>query len=499
MIKRNEKCFAMFVLLVSGVYLALQSSLMPFTRDGYISTDTGVWLQIAREMSNGKMVYRDLFDHKGPLLFLMFSVFYRFGGITGVWILQCMFLAITIKTAYYCAMKITSNPLVGAYAVMGTVLGISIFGGEDFSIEEMALPFLFIALSVFLTYFMDEGRKIKKREIILLGFCMGSVVCLRPNMIALWCVFAAAVLLEGIYNKRYTDMWVCGCCFTVGFLSILGVLAGWLWLFGGLEKCWEDVVLFNFLYVGDTEKFAYIRVLEKFFFHPLQLSCISINIVLVFIREKDRILYAANLLCLFFNLFFISMSGADYSHYEIVLIPGFLLPLAGGLDMIWNGLRNRKMKWKLLEPFWMISLCLFVLYGKGGGVFGLKRIVNNIYISESEQQNIELMEYIKQNTQKDEKITVIGNSAYVYLGSDRCSATEFVYTYPVCEISCDLKERFVKQIKETNPRFIVVQKYYFDGPSDFEEEIKILLEENYSGRINQENFILYERKNGIYD
>lgn len=74
----KEKVSSLFCVLVLaglGVFLAVQSSLMPFTRDGFISTDTSVWIQIAKEMQNGKMVYRDLFDHKGPVLFLLFSLF----------------------------------------------------------------------------------------------------------------------------------------------------------------------------------------------------------------------------------------------------------------------------------------------------------------------------------------------------------------------------------------------------------------------------------------
>lgn len=491
--KTYQKYIAALILLAVGSYLALQSSLMPFTRDGVISTDTGVWLQIAKEITEGRMAYRDLFDHKGPLLFLLYSVFFRIGGMTGVWFLQCAFLAVVIIVGYQCARKISSNEIACAYAVMCAMLGRSIFGGEDFPIEEVALPFIMVSLYIFVSYFCDPDRRIKKKEILLLGFCMGSVLCLRPNMIALWIVFVLAVFLELLYRKRYQELWFCAGCFLAGLLLILVLVGGWLWCNGALQSCWEDSIMFNFLYVGQSDVRARMEVLGEFFFHPLQFVCICFNVLMLAVRKDDRILYRTNLLYMILNVILASMSGVNYHNYEIAFLPGFVLPFAGGLDYLWGSLERAEKKWKLAEPFFIMSLCLFVIFGSNGGVHGLRRTINNIDISEEEGKNLELMEYVRQNTQEEDRIAVVGNSAYVYLGAGRCSATEFLYTRPICELSEELGERFMSQMEAAVPPVIVFEQRWFEEPPEYGSKMIELLEEYYVSTMETDSFIVYER------
>lgn len=491
--KMYQNYFAVFILLAVGGYLALQSSLMPFTRDGVISTDTGVWLQIAKEITEGRMAYRDLFDHKGPLLFLLYSVFFRIGGITGVWFLQCAFLAVVLAAGYQCARKISSNHIVCAYAVMCAMLGRSIFGGEDFPIEEVALPFIMVSLYIFVSYFCDPDRTIKKKEILLLGFCMGCVLCLRPNMIALWMVFVPAVFLELLYHRRYQELWSCAGCFLAGLLLILALVGGWLWYHGALQSCWEDSIRFNFLYVGQSDVQARIEVLGEFFFHPLQFVCVCFSILMLAVRKDDRILYGTNLLYMILNVILASMSGVNYHNYEIALLPGLVLPFAGGLDCLWGCLEQAEKRWRPAEPFWIMSLCLFVLFGSNGGVHGLRRIMNNINVSEEEGKNLELMEYVRQSTQKEDRIAVVGNSVYVYLGADRCSATEFLYTRPICDLSEELGERFMSQMEAAVPPLVVFEQRWFEEPPGYRDKMIKLLEEHYVSTMETDSFIVYER------
>ncbi len=491
--KNYEMHFAVLVLAALGVYLVLQSAFMPFSRDGVISTDTGVWLQIAREMSEGRMVYRDLFDHKGPLLFLLYSLFFRAGGTTGVWLLQCLLLAVTITAAYWCVRKLVANRIAAAYAVMGAVLGKNIFGGEDFPIEEAALPFLMLSLFVFVSYLCDDKRTIRPKEIVLLGLCMGSVLCLRPNLIALWTVFVPAVFLEGVCAKRYKEMLLCAGCFTAGAAAVIALLCVWLQCGGALSACWEEAVRFNFLYVGKSDSLSRIRVFLEFFFHPLQFACICLNLYL-FLRKKElRLLYGSNLLYILLNLILASMSGVNYRNYEIALIPGFVLPLAGGIGDLWNFLERRKGRRGFLSPFCVITLILFLLYGNGGGFYGLKKIYYNVQITGAERENLEMMRFIEENTAEEEKITVLGNVAYIYLGTGRCSATEFIYTYPVCEMSGELGGRFLEQMETAEPPFIVVKEGWFEEPVPFRKKIETLIEKNYVNVMETGDFIVYER------
>lgn len=54
--------------------------------------DSAVFQIIGKGWLDGYIPYRDLFDHKGPLLFLINAVGYMVGGKNGLFVLQCCFM-----------------------------------------------------------------------------------------------------------------------------------------------------------------------------------------------------------------------------------------------------------------------------------------------------------------------------------------------------------------------------------------------------------------------
>lgn len=492
----NEKAVKVFCVLALaglGVFLAVQSSLMPFVRDGYISTDTSVWIQIAKEMTNGKMVYRDLFDHKGPVLFLLFSLFFRLGGITGIWILQCLMLAATITLCMKCAMTITSNRFPGMCVTVATVWGLNYFFWEDFSIEEMALPFMFGSLYIFLIYFRSEDRKIGRYQIVLLGIFMGAVFGLRPNMIALWAAFAFAVFIETLCRKKYGELISYMVFFLAGFAGTLLLIGLWLLINGALSAWWRDGFLFNFAYAGDTDMQSRMEILMLFVKYRIQWISLLFNILLLCFCKKDRVLYGANLLYVILNLVLMSMSGENYAHYKIALLPGFVVPLAGGGQVLWNFAEQLKKRFRPLEPMVLAILCLAVLFAKDC-YRGLLRIYDNMTVTEAEGQVLAAMDYIKEHTDPSDRITALGNLCHIYLGADRYSATDYVYTFPVCNISPEIGERFCGQLFAAAPEIIVMDPENFLYESEYEKQTAEYLAENYTLVMQGQNFKMFERK-----
>lgn len=492
----KEKVSSLFCVLVLaglGVFLAVQSSLMPFTRDGFISTDTSVWIQIAKEMQNGKMVYRDLFDHKGPVLFLLFSLFFRLGGITGIWILQCLMLAVTITMCMKCAMTITSNRLLGAYVTVATVWGLNYFFWEDLSIEEMALPFMFISLYIFLSYFRREDRRIERYKLVLLGVCMGAVFGLRPNMIALWAAFALAVFTETLCRKKYGDLISYIVFFLAGFAGILFLIGLWLLANGAFAAWWRDGFLFNFAYAGDTDMQSRIDILILFVKYRIQWISLLLNVLLLCFYKKDKMLYGANLLYVAVNLVLMSMSGENYSHYKIALLPGFVAPLACGGEILWDFIEGWKKRFHFVEPLVLATLCLAVLFAKDC-YRGLLRIYDNINVTEEEAGILAAMDYIKEHTDPDDKIAALGNLCHIYLGTDRYSATDYVYTFPICNISAEMGERFCEQLEETRPKIIVMDPENFLCESEYEKRTAEFLNTDYTHLMSGWHFEMYERK-----
>lgn len=482
-----------------GAFLLLQSSLMPLSRDGYISTDTGIWLAISKEMLNGKMVYRDLFDHKGPVLFWLFSHAYHLGGITGVWMLQCVTLIIAMILCYWCAMTVQNNRMVGLYCTAALALCMNRFQmGEDFSVEALGLPFMYISLLIFISYFYSENRTVKKYNLVLLGFCAGGVFFLRQNMIALWMVYALVVIGENIWHKRYKDIAVQIVLFIFGFVLIAGLCVLWLWSNSSLAEWWNKCFLFNFYYSDATNWHERMETMCHFgSFHIFAVS-FCLNVYLLFRWKEHRIICAANLLFMVINLLFISISGRMYNHYAIVLVPGTVLPLACCGSMLWDFFicREKLKKYVMYIFIAVFVMSLILLYGKGAVFQGLKNIHDKLSISPEEQETLDMINYISNHTTKEEKISVIGNSGYIYLDSDRYSATSYIYTMPVCNMSPQLGGEFCEQLEKAVPPIIVVEKDSLEEETDYSRKIYSLLERKYDciENFDTSNFRLYEFK-----
>ena len=56
--------------------------------NGYTSIDSSVTLYMAKLMKQGKIIYLDMFDHKGPLLFFINYLAYLINPKWGIWMIE---------------------------------------------------------------------------------------------------------------------------------------------------------------------------------------------------------------------------------------------------------------------------------------------------------------------------------------------------------------------------------------------------------------------------
>lgn len=168
--------------------------------------DANAFLTMGRAMANGLTIYKDIFEQKGPLLYLLHAVASLISNSSffGVYIIQSLFLSVTAFAAY----KIASLYVGTAWSIISAVLTCSVTvnsGGYYYgdSAEEFCLPFLMISIYFFCKYFKNtEKNELGKSVFLLVGFFAGCVAMIKFTVIGFWFAWAAYISLYTWIAKK---------------------------------------------------------------------------------------------------------------------------------------------------------------------------------------------------------------------------------------------------------------------------------------------------------
>ena len=84
----NENTLIVLALIMLTILISIQSCTSMLNTTDYMQIDVSVWTCVAKKMQEGHTIYKDIFDHKGPILYLLYYLGYLFAGIKGIGILD---------------------------------------------------------------------------------------------------------------------------------------------------------------------------------------------------------------------------------------------------------------------------------------------------------------------------------------------------------------------------------------------------------------------------
>ena len=158
---KNKKIIIFFGLMAILILLftSKYSILYPFND----WQDSNSFLTVARSMLDGKILYKDIIEQKGPILYLIYILgeFLSIGKISGVFLLEIFSLTFVFYYAYKIMNLFTSTKygylLIPIFGVFICTSYSFVHGG---SAEEFCLPFLMVSLYYFLYHFMKKEKEI---------------------------------------------------------------------------------------------------------------------------------------------------------------------------------------------------------------------------------------------------------------------------------------------------------------------------------------------------
>ncbi|MBR3165250.1 MAG: hypothetical protein IKF16_03670 [Lachnospiraceae bacterium] len=398
--------------------------------------DSSVFLYIGKRMLEGKLPYRDLFDHKGPILYLIevsgLSLTPR--STSGVWVLEVLNLLAASFLMLRLGFLEAENRASGFLAVLTAVgiCGWKIWQGGNFT-EEYALPWITAAALVFFRFFQSGCYRL--RDIFLLGFSFSIVFLLRANMVAVWAALLPPVLIRFLWEKRFPDIGKCVVLFLLGAAAVFLPVLLWAGKTGCLSALWEDYILFNFSYTGDAaaQENSILKT-ALLFAGVVWPGTVAQLICLFFDRRNSR--QWLNALFFAVSLLAAGMSARGYYHYAIILLPAMILPLTGFYDLsgrLWCRLFRKPgtVDYRLIVISFLLVAAAAFLYR---------------WVSPGELQEDAAVQALLEKTAPEDDVLVLGNNCWYYLASERKTENRFFYQLPPLEISSELYAAFEKDL-----------------------------------------------------
>ena len=407
--------------------------------------DSSAFLYIGKRMAEGKLPYRDLFDHKGPFLYLIqrLGIGMTPGCYTGVWLLELLGMAVSAVYMLKLAGLVTENR-EEAYLTVLAVLGASgwmVWQGGNFT-EEYALPWIACAALICCSFF--ETGTYRPRDILLLGASFAAVLMLRANMVAVWACYIPIVVVLLLKEKRFSDLGRCTILFLSGALLLTLPFVIWAARAGFLRELWEDYVLFNFRYTGSVAVGMRERIILFLLFVKVLWPAAAALLISLILMPRRKLLWY-NLLFFAVSVVSAAMSGRLYYHYAIVMLPAAVLPFACCFDRSSRLFRNRNGS-GTVNPAAILATCALLAAGAVS-----YRIVFS-YSAEDDQ----LTAYLKENTNAEDDVLIIGNSSWYYLLADRKTENRFFYQLPPVEISDRLRDEFYEELRQKQSDWIAL-------------------------------------------
>lgn len=457
-------------------------------------TDSGVFKTIALMMEHGYMPYRDSFDHKGPVLYILNWIGNRISQYSGIWVIEIIVLSVTFYFLYKISRLKCS--IIASLIVSFTALSLlfEYYQGGNLT-EEYAMPCIAISIFIFLDYLLNN--KVSKIRLVVSGLCCGIVLLLRPNMISIWVVYCFLISLILVY-KRAIKEWIGFIIyFLIGMAIIVIPIVIWLGINEDLYYCFHDYILFNIKYSSAEGGIALLssKWSSFFIFFNTTVYIVAFACIVFHIKEA-KLINISYAIYLIMTIVFMVMSGMSYGHYGMILIPAVIYPLSlvfSDIEKIKED--NQRKVLILLVSLYSLSMIITPNWiNTIEGVVATYEAKDDNHCSDSTNNIVNL---IVNKTEEEDKISVYGNWNIIYVLSNRVHATRYSYQFPIGQVMPEIMDEYMKDLQEELPKILVIMSGKFDdnihGFLD-KNNYQLLYPSNVEDPYNADSALLYFRQ-----
>lgn len=281
------------------------------------NADFSVFTVVGNAWSNGLIPYKEIFDHKGPVVFLIYRMAEFLAiGKWGIWIFQLFVAVLSFELIYRCGeiLKIPKNYNLFATFVAMICYFCYVDGGG--TVEEWSLPFQLYPLFLSIKYFKNKGTDFNiNRFAFITGFCFGVVSLIRINNNCIICGIVLGILINLIRTHQFSQIIKCAPIFLVGLIIPILPFIIYFYFNNALSDFWYSSYTFNILY---KQAWPVAKVKATL---VMLLPCLALPVTAFLYdrKYKDNLFFTFTLISLI--TFAVFLRGMDYGHYFLMTVP----------------------------------------------------------------------------------------------------------------------------------------------------------------------------------
>jgi dolichyl-phosphate-mannose-protein mannosyltransferase len=462
-LQKNRMVWYLIILCTVFSLLRLPSIIEP-----YWYGDEGIYEAIGQSMDHGRLLYRDVWDNKPPLLYVIYAL--ANGDQATVKVISLIVGLLSVIAFFAFCYKVfgKSKTTMTISAVYTFLFAIPLVEGDIANAENFML--LFTITGAFLIYQLSEKnywKSIKRDMRMFAGLLLGIGFLFKIVTIFDFAAFAFFLLLLELPQK-------------LSFASIKKIIAPYLLILtplviGFLSPFFIAVISFaslhdlrEFIQAAFFGNIDYVGYQNTLLGIPqgllmLKVLLLFVGIFLIFLRRTHfSKISLFVVIWLLFSLFDAFFSGRPYTHYVLVLLPSLCLLLGLGLAN-----RNKRIKITYLVSTVAIVVLIafqFMFYPVKAFMY-YPNVISFLsgnedltayrsFFDAKTPRDYEVATFIRKNTKPSDKVYLWGDDAQIYALAGKLPPTKYIDSYHLLQNNVGVQQT-QRAIERAKPKYII--------------------------------------------
>lgn len=447
---------------------------IPSLVEPYWYGDEGIYQVVGIALREGKTLYREVWDNKPPLLYLIYSFFY--GDLFSVRFLSLLFGVGSVGVFFDVSRHLFQRRIsiylsTFLYAIL---FGLPLLEGNIANAENFMLLPILSSLAFLLRFSHARNGKYLVGSGLFLAFAFLTKIVALFDFLAFFLFLLIQKRYDRIFvthakslqqflimqGKRWGVLFRAEGVFTLSFLLPIFVVSGYFFLQGTFADYWRAVFSYNVGYVGygNYLLFPMGKVVFKMVVLAIAVAFLGYG------AYKKRLSRASTfiLLWVLFSLFNALFAERPYTHYLLILLPSFCL--------LWGLLFEER---RMLIMHTVVLVVLLVLVEKnfnaypkslayyknytdfvfGGKSFGEYRS----FFDRATLRDYEIARFLRMYTREDERVFLWTDSAQIYALAGKTPLSRYIVAYHMTFYQ-DAVVEAQQAIEKQKPKFIIATK-----------------------------------------